>query len=159
VGVKPAYPDRLRTGPAATFHLRPHLYVIQHTGGGARDGAIAVVPADATSTYAVYEGSAAALHGEEAGPVYSAGPDGPLAIPTGRVFVRLQDGVTPDTKRQAFGAAGFAIERTLPYAPNAAWLRPTEGGVAGALAGLSALENTPDVVHVEPQLLMQRVAR
>jgi hypothetical protein len=61
--------------------------------------------------------------------------------------------------RSQFAAAGFEIEQVPSYAPNAAWLRPLEGGVAAALNGLDELERLDGVAHAEPQLLRERAAR
>jgi hypothetical protein len=91
--------------------------------------------------------------------VYSVGPDGPLAVPTGRVLVRLAKGMSPEARKQEFASAGYEIETTLPYAPSAAWLKPQHGGVAHALSNLDALGKMPGVDHVEPQLLMERAFR
>jgi hypothetical protein len=113
----------------------------------------------ATGAFAVYRGQPGKeVSDGEVGPVYSAGPDGPLAVPTGRVLVRLAKGIRPEEREQEFASAGFEIEKTLAYAPSAAWLKPREG-VAHALSNLDALENTPGVEHVEPQLLMERAFR
>jgi hypothetical protein len=159
VSAKKTCPDRLSIGKAAEFVRRPELYVVLHTGPAPDRQSVATITVDAQSAYAVYKGKATAAEAHEAGPVYSAGAGGPLAIPTGRVFVRLEEGMSPEKMRPAFSAAGFEIERTLPYAPNAAWLRPLDGGAAQALERLGDLEKTHDVVHVEPQMLMERAKR
>ena len=80
-------------------------------------------------------------------------------MPTGRVFVRLTDAAKAEDRRAEFEAAGFAIERTVSYAPHTAWLVPRHRGVAYALGALTELERIPDVVHVEPQLLMGRALK
>ncbi len=156
---KPTGPDRLSVGTDAVFERRPDLYVVHRGPTRSAGAALAVIPEHARSTYTVYKGKVPAADRDKAGPVYSAGPGGPLAVPTGRVFVRLEEGVSPDTRRDEFSAAGFEIERTLPYAANAAWLRPLQGGVAQALTRLRDLQKTQDVVHVEPQLLMERAPK
>lgn len=157
----PEFPDRLRSAASTVFERRPNLYSVHREGAEASDEALAVVRDDAKGTFEVYDKPArgGALKAGEVGPVYSVGRDGPLAVPTGRIFIRLAEGVRPETRRSQFASAGFEIERTLSYAPNAAWLTPKEGGVARALSGLADLAKTPDVVHVEPQLLMQRALK
>lgn len=156
------YPARLRVGAEqhALFAHRSDLYAVRTRPGHNATGAVAVVPDDAQTSFAVYAGTPASesIAGGVT-PVYSAGPDGPLAIPTGRVFIRLTDGVRPEQRQPQFAAAGFEIERTLSYAPHAAWLRSRDGGVEGALRGLDALKNVPDVIHVEPQMLLERAMK
>ena len=156
------YPSSVRagSGPTTLFERRPELYSVRHAPGDDQPDAIAVMRDDATGTFAVHEGQPGRNHpANDVGPVYSAGPDGPLAVPTGRIFVRLTAGVEPEQRRPQFDAAGFDIHRTLSYASNAVWLRPKAGGVAEALLRLDALARVPDVVHIEPQLLMQRARR
>jgi hypothetical protein len=160
------YPARVRSGSdGATFERRLDLYAVrqpinepaaQEFGGPATIAALA----DGTDVFTVHAGEPPRTRSaDEIGPVYSAGPDGPLAIPTGRMLVRLADGVRIEDRRASFEAAGFEIDKMLSYAPNAAWLRPARGGVAAALPRAADLGNLPDVVHVEPQLLLQRALK
>jgi hypothetical protein len=157
----PDYPTHVHGGTTkAVFERCPDLYAVRETPDAATADAVAVIPDDAASTFAVYKGAPPKDQtGGDVGPVYSAGPGGPLAVPTGRVFVRLAPGVRADERRDQFEAAGFRIEKTLSYAPNAAWLCPSTGSVAEALPRLDELEKLPDVEHVEPQLLMERSLR
>ena len=74
-------------------------------------------------------------------------------------MLRLDDGLTPQDRRVEFESLGLRIEKTLSYAPNAAWLCPAHGGPGEALQLLSEVEKVPGVVHCEPQMLMQRTAR
>jgi hypothetical protein len=141
------------------FAERADLWAVrQDTGDPVEPGALAVVPDEAGAVFVVYERRRAAM-GRGAGPVYEAGAGGPLAVPTGRIFVRLAEGRRATEARAAFTGAGFVIERTLPYAPHAAWLRPDGSGIAAALTALAALRRLPDVVHVEPQMLLERTAK
>jgi len=93
------------------------------------------------------------------GPVYYAGDPGTLAVPTGRLFVRLKSGLRAVSKKTAFARAGYEIVETPSYAPNAAWLAPAGGTIADALANIEQVERIPGVVNVEPELLQQRVAK
>jgi hypothetical protein len=155
------YPKSLRAGSgAAVFERRPDLYAVRQPVDEPSADAIAVIPDDARSTFAVYRGDPPSTRAaQDVGPVYAAAPGGPLAVPTGRVFVRLAHGVRPEERRQEFEAAGFEIDRTLSYAPNAAWLRPVSGEISRALPGLATLDGVPDVVHVEPQMLLERALK
>jgi hypothetical protein len=85
--------------------------------------------------------------------------DSSLAVPTGRVLVRFAEGVDAGDHAQSIQQAGYQIEQTLSYAPNAAWLCDCEGDVAGALKRIDQLENLPDVENVEPQMLSQRALK
>ena len=173
------YPNRLRVGNdgGAVFEREPELYAVHRheparqegppprragssTRAGGEAAPVAVVRDGATSSFAVYRGQPGSEVSEaEVGPVYSAVPGGPLAVPTGRVLVRLAKGMRPEERKREFASAGFEIEKTLAYAPSAAWLKAREGSVAQALNNLAALEKTPGVEHVEPQLLMERAFR
>ena len=85
--------------------------------------------------------------------------DSALAVPTGRVLVRFAEGVDAGEYAKQIEQAGYHIEQTLSYAPNAAWLCDCEGDVAGALNRIDQLEKLPDVENVEPQMLSQRALK
>ncbi|RPI55449.1 MAG: hypothetical protein EHM55_07860 [Acidobacteria bacterium] len=157
----PTYPTHLRSGTGtAPFERRPNLYSRRHSGRADTSGAVDVISDEAKTVFAIYEGQPRARNdADDIGPVYSAGTGGPLAVPTGRVFVRLEEHARAVDKRPQFEAAGFEIEGTPSYAPHTAWLVPRQGGVAYALPALADLERIPDVVHVEPQLLMGRALK
>lgn len=154
-------PDRLRVGSGddAVYERRPQLRSVRLPTGAPRRGAVAVIPADAATHYVVFEGPGDRGPSQEQGPVYSAGPAGPLAVPTGRVLVRLTADLRPAQRQHEFQALGFEIERVLPYAPHTAWLRRVDGDVEAALIGLKALARVPGAEHVEPQLLLERAFR
>jgi hypothetical protein len=166
----PEFPHRLSVDNyrGAVFEREPELYAVRQQEPASQDAAttrqeaspVAVVRDGATSAFAVYRGQPGKeVNDAEVRPVYSVGPDGPLAVPTGRVLVRLAKGMSPEARKQEFASAGYEIETTLPYAPSAAWLKPQHGGVAHALSNLDALGKMPGVDHVEPQLLMERAFR
>jgi hypothetical protein len=92
-------------------------------------------------------------------PVYGLQPSGLPAVPTGRVFVRFAEGVQAESRRQEINRTGYELVESLAYAPHAAWLRPRSGDMADALAGISRLEQLPDIENVEPQMLMESVRR
>ena len=78
---------------------------------------------------------------------------------TGRVFVRFADGQRAADATAQLRAAGYEIERTLSWAPNALWVRPApdrDGRATDPEAGLHALARIPGVVKVEPELLRPR---
>ena len=92
-------------------------------------------------------------------PVYRLGAEGPLAVPSGRVFVRFSEGTSMSDRRAEVEAAGFEIDDILSYAPQAGWLSPRSGRVADALRRFPALARIAYAEAVEPQLLMQRAGR
>lgn len=153
------FPKRLRAGTEQTlvYERRDGLHAVRGARRGGGADAVAVLHDDAKTCFSVYEGPMPGMaNDEDVAPVYSAGPGGPLAVPTGRVFVRMSQGLTASERRAEFAAAGFEIESVPSYAPDSAWLRPLQGGVARALPALAALEKIRGVVHVEPQMLLAR---
>jgi hypothetical protein len=130
-------PDRHAVhGPAARAVSRPILVL--------EDGEVAVV------------GGEAAPPG--AGPVYVT-PAGGLAVPTGLVLVRFRSGTLALEEAPRLRDAGFEVERSLDYAPEAVWVRPAKGSVADALESLPRLASLPGVEAAEPQLLQPRSHR
>lgn len=93
------------------------------------------------------------------GPVYFLHSGGTLAVPTGRVFIRFQEGVRAEEHRQEIEQAGYDIAQSPVYAPHAAWLRARSGEIADALTGIPTLEKIANVENIEPQMLMQRATR
>lgn len=150
------FPTQLLVAAGTTFEFRSDLYAVTCAPDRVPDAALAVVNDDARTAIAICRGNPHS-HGGSA-PVYSSSSDGPLAVPTGRVFVRLARNMAPSTRRAKFEAAGFVVDQLLSYAPNAAWLRPVRGGISHALAptALQELRAIAGVEHVEPQLLMSR---
>ena len=101
----------------------------------------------------------AALPGSDAGPVYRVTEQGPLAVPTGKVFVRFAEGQSIEDRRGDIEAAGFRIVDTLSYAPQAGWCEARSGDITDALANLATLKRISDIAAVEPQMLMERRTR
>ena len=116
------------------------------------EGAIAVFQGEPDET------QAASMVGT-LGPVYALQPDGPPAVPTGLVFVRFAEGVAAESRRKDINRVGYEVAESVSYAPHAAWLHARSGRIADALAGISALEEMPDVENVEPQMLMASARR
>ncbi len=92
-------------------------------------------------------------------PVYAIEPHGPPSVPTGLVFVRFRENVDVQQRRRALTRAGYEVTEILPYAPQAAWVRAIEQGIAASLTRIPALEVLPDIVSVEPQMLSERKIR
>ncbi len=92
-------------------------------------------------------------------PVYALERGDVPAVPSGLVLVRFGDHVKADMQRNTLLQIGFIIDRILPYAPHAAWVRSVEDNIHSALQGIPELEALPEVVNVEPQMLMPAAQR
>ncbi len=158
------YPDRLQLSDArgAAFeYVRARAWIALH-------GSPATLPPGAQllledGTIGVYPSSTElpAAHELIVGAVYApagATTSATLAVPTGRVLVRFANGPAA-ARAKELAQAGFRIEETLGYAPEAAWLQAVDGGIASALRGLSRLASVAGVVHVEPQLIRAAARR
>jgi hypothetical protein len=93
------------------------------------------------------------------GPVYRIGEGGPLAVPTGRVFVRFDERTSLASRREEIERTGFVIQQPLSYAPQAGWLTPQSGRITDALQHFPKLAQLANIQAVEPQMLMQRELR
>lgn len=92
-------------------------------------------------------------------PVYALDPHGPLAVPTGQIFIRFTPGIKIQDRRSSLAERGYTIVQIPSYAPHTAWIQSTNGDIATGLQNIGRLNDLPDVVHAEPQLLMQRKNR
>jgi len=92
-------------------------------------------------------------------PVYALDPHGPLAVPTGRIFIRFTPGVKAEDRRLDLEKRGYTITHIPSYAPHTAWVQATNGDIATSLLNIEQLKGLPSIVNVEPQLLMHRKSR
>jgi hypothetical protein len=158
------YPATLRQStlnPEFVHRKSSDLFAVRRAPLGARrDAAVLTIVDDEGTTIDVHRGAPPPTwqDADRVTPVYS-GPTGGIAVPTGRVFVRFRDDVAVSARADELKRAGYRIAKTLPYAPNAAWLEADDGRVATALRNIGRLETLGDVVTVEPQLLSPRAAR
>lgn len=123
----------------------------------AQERSAVLVIKDDDSSYLILKGEPKTLS-DSVSAVYQGNGD-MLVVPTGRVFVRLDEGASAQAYAQAFRKLGFVITQLLPYAPHAAWLEREDGDAAAALRNVGALEKLPQVCNVEPQLLAARALR
>lgn len=153
------YPMRLRasTEHPEVIYTRAEGYHAIKNAPRAQERSAVLAIKDDDGTYLILKGEPQAL-GQEVSAVYQ-GDGGTLAVPTGRVLVRLDEGVSAEAHAQAFRKLGFVISRLLPYAPHVAWLEREDGDAAAALCNVGALEKLPQVCNVEPQLLAARALR
>lgn len=160
----PKYPQQLRVSTA-----HPDARYVRKFGCYAVHGRQPDVPAPG-AVLLLNEGDVAIFSGEsdETGtvsiagnlsPVYALHPNGPLAVPTGLIFVRFAQRISVESRREEIHRAGYEVAEDLFYAPHAAWLRILSGDIADALAGIPVLEAMPDVENVEPQMLTERARR
>ncbi len=92
-------------------------------------------------------------------PVYATDPRGPLAVPTGQIFIRFTPDVKTEGRRDNLTDHGYTIVRIPSYAPHTAWVQATTGDIATSLLNIEQLKGLPGIVNVEPQLLMHRKSR
>lgn len=150
------FPARVRgrSAPPETWYRRLPGWFALH-GGIRSPGSLEVVESLDDGSILVCRGAPPAdvVAGLVAGPVYALEPDGPPAVPTGLVLVRLREPEPASARREDFAVAGYEIHEALPFAPHAAWLRAPGGDLLAALAGLDALAALSRVENVEPQML------
>jgi len=122
------------------------------------------------AAYVINEGEIAVFKGrpdqttlvselDKVSPVYALVPGGTPVVPTGLVFIRFAEGIAVNEHEEEIKNAGYEVAETLPYAPNAVWLRARSGSIADALTGLAKLEGIPSAESVEPQMLMEAARR
>lgn len=131
------------------------MYATHDRAAEAAAGEAEMVLAD--GRVAVFRGDVADAGG--GGCAVYATPGGPLAIPTGRVFIRFRDGVSAEERRPAVEGAGYSVDRIPGYAPQAAWVCSIDGAIGSGLSGLARLRALPDVEHVEPEFLTEKHTR
>lgn len=156
------FPERVGAGRARSgaYYVRePGRYAV-HRGEGEEAAAGAEVTF-AREGIAVFRGEPPESRAREATltPVYRLHPNGPPAVPTGKIFLRFKEGVEAASRREQIERAGYEIIQTPPYSPSSAWVRSASGGIARSLSGVGALEKLADVENVEPQMLVERARR
>jgi hypothetical protein len=152
------YPPRLcasSSHPEQTYQRADKLYVVKSTSQTQQRN-VALTLEDDGVTYLVIRGEPAPT--ADAGAVYM-GSGGVMFVPTGRVFVRLDDDMPLEAHAEAFRKLGYVITHVLPYAPNAGWLEHADKDAAEALRSIPDLARLPGVQSVEPQLLTVRAQR
>lgn len=92
-------------------------------------------------------------------PVYLVTPHGPLAVPTGRIFIRCSPDLRLEDRRADLATGGYDLTEIPSYAPHTGWVQSSTGDMASSLKNFEQLKTIPGIVHVEPQLLMPRTPR
>lgn len=162
------YPQQVEFGAAPgqrVYVQKPGYYAVHYaqpdallTDEVAVEGAVVVMEEEAI---AIFRGTPRRTLPSDSStsPVYTLQSGSTLAIPTGKVFVRLAESVPIESRQDAIAAAGYEIVDRPAYAPHAAWVQARSGNIADALRQLSQLTAIPDVENVEPQMLTQRALR
>ena len=89
-------------------------------------------------------------------PVYGHDDDDLPAVPTGLIFIQLEEGQQVEKKRGLLLKKGYCIQEILKYAPHCAWLVSDHGDIAEALNNMPNLMRIPGVINIKPQLLRPR---
>jgi hypothetical protein len=160
----PSFPQELSVETAhgtMRYRLADDFYVVPGTdvGRGQSDVAFYLEEEQLAVCRRQAGDAARASPNEGIGPVYRLGNQGPLAVPTGKVFVRFSERESFADHREDMEQAGFRIIQTLSHAPQAGWVEASSGGIADALGRFGALRRITGVEAVEPQMLMERQRR
>jgi hypothetical protein len=149
------------TGPERRSIARvADLYAVHDLGRGASlDRAVLTLDEGGIAVFRTGAGTDDAPPESAVGPVYELHPGGSVGVPTGRVFIRFADAERIDTRREDLARAGYDVERTVSYAPNAAWLKPRTGRIGDGLRGIDALRKLRGVENVEAEVKTERRAR
>lgn len=91
--------------------------------------------------------------------VYSSNDSDDYLVPTGKVFIRLDDKALLKDITNELKQIGFKLIQLAPFVENAGWLEFDKYNIAAALREYPSLASLPGVLQVEPQLLRQSVAR
>jgi len=92
--------------------------------------------------------------GNQVAPVYRFGANGTLCVPTGLIFIILNEGCSIEECSEQISAAEFLIEKQSPA--GGAWLRHQPGSIQSTLSCFGKLVEIEAVQSAEPQFLMQR---
>ena len=153
-------PERLKsTGPGApSLELDHDLAVIKVEVGARPVAAAEAILQDGAVTYAVVPRAAKAVSrhrdaGGWVGPVYRAGREGPMAVPTGRVTVPLAPGADADSVVKHLTERGF---RTIRRSQSLILAESPQKDVSETLGAIAALGDLPGAESATPQLLFPR---
>jgi hypothetical protein len=91
-------------------------------------------------------------------PVYRKVDDDALVVATGRIFARVAEGQKVNALADDLRSMGYAIEKLVAWAPEAAWLH-APAGVAASLGGLARLRALAGILHAEPELMRRRAPK
>ena len=143
--------------PGGTRYELDESLVAVH-GAGQADRAGAQVASLEGGDITILLANQAAADTDQVGPVYRAGPGGPIAAPTGRVFVRFHEATSADSKAGDLAQSASRSNRSRPTRRTPAWVRPASGHVATP-SSTSMGSASVGSRAVEPQLISEAVRR
>jgi len=152
----------VETAPQPTHYtLADDYYVVSGAGAGQADLDVEfhIEEGDLTVCRKRHDETSFAAPTTAAGPVYRLGEHGPLAIPTGKVFVRFTKQTKLEDRREDIERTGFRVHQILSYAPHAGWVEPKSGEIIDAIRRFEELKHILGVTAVEPQMLMESQRR
>jgi hypothetical protein len=152
----------VETAPQATHYtLADDYYVVSGAGVGQTDLDVEfhIEEGDLTVCRKRHDQTSFPPTTTAVGPVYRLGEHGPLAIPTGKVFVRFAEQTKLEDRQEDVERAGFRVKQILSYAPQAGWVEPRSGEIVDAISRFEELKHIPGVTAVEPQMLMESQRR
>lgn len=91
--------------------------------------------------------------------VYLLQRPGPLFVPTGRVFIHLDQGKHALDITRQLEQLGFRIIEIPKYAPYSGWVEHQSSQIDRALTDFEQIQNISGVENVEPQMLTTRSLR
>jgi hypothetical protein len=91
-------------------------------------------------------------------PVYRIGKTNEVAIPTGRLFVRLPKHNTLESNTEILEGFGMRVDSQNSWAPHTGWVIPTSGNIAEAISQVEAVAERLGA-RVEPELVSLRAKR
>ena len=147
--------SELRVGPLgreALFQLRADLVALH--GAAPESGAKAVLHLPGAQVEVVRDADVDSSEARRRGPVYAQQPTGTLAVPTGRVFLRLARSAGTDLAAR-LAPLGFKIVLQPHATPVGAWVEPIGGRIEDGLARIAELAALPGVEGAEPELLRE----
>ena len=92
-------------------------------------------------------------------PVYRAGKQGPIAVASGRIFIRFSPDIKLADMEEALNELGYKIDEVSETGENAGWLWHHSKSCSDSLNNFPKLRGLKEVDAVEPQFIMQRQSK
>lgn len=91
-------------------------------------------------------------------PVYRVGDTDAVAIPTGRLFVRLPKRDTLESNTEILDSLGMRVDAQNTWAPHTGWVTLKSGNIADAISQVESVAERLNA-RVEPELVSLRAKR
>jgi len=137
------------------WHLQEHL-VAEFADAEPESSKFSIIEIEKTAPDVSDEASSGALERKHF-PVYKT-DNGTVGAFSGLIYIRVTTDKSVKFMAEQFLELGFEINKTslIPYV---GWLQSRDSDFATALSGIDALAELPDIVLIEPQLLMEKQTR